>query len=114
MSQSTALEARDLKKSYGDTVALDGVSISVPVGGVLALLGPNGAGKSTLTSMDPEVRFGRPSIKGISTSVLAEQVDDGASPEEVASDFNLAADDVRWAVAYEASADLKPEPRAAA
>jgi ABC-2 type transport system ATP-binding protein len=42
-----ALEATGLKKSFGDTVALDGIDLAVPEGSVFALLGPNGAGKTT-------------------------------------------------------------------
>ncbi|AEA12351.1 ABC transporter related protein [Thermoproteus uzoniensis 768-20] len=41
------ISAEGLKKRYGKTVALDGVSFEVPCGGAAALLGPNGAGKST-------------------------------------------------------------------
>ncbi|MFB6077399.1 MAG: ABC transporter ATP-binding protein [Halarchaeum sp.] len=41
--------ADDVRKSYGDTVALDGVSLSIDEGEVFALIGPNGAGKTTLT-----------------------------------------------------------------
>jgi ABC-2 type transport system ATP-binding protein len=37
-----------LEKRFGQVVALGGVDLSVPWGGVVALLGPNGAGKSTL------------------------------------------------------------------
>ena len=36
-----------LRKSFGDTVALDGIDLRVGVGQVFALLGPNGAGKTT-------------------------------------------------------------------
>ncbi|HEX6579098.1 MAG TPA: ABC transporter ATP-binding protein, partial [Jiangellaceae bacterium] len=44
---STAIAVRDLKKSYGDTRAVDGVDLEVGTGEVFALLGPNGAGKTT-------------------------------------------------------------------
>ena len=43
----TALEVRDLRKSYGDLEALGGISFSVAQGEVFGLLGPNGAGKTT-------------------------------------------------------------------
>jgi len=43
-----AIVARDLRRSFGSTQALRGVSISVPAGTVLGVLGPNGAGKTTL------------------------------------------------------------------
>jgi ABC-2 type transport system ATP-binding protein len=43
-----ALVAEDLSRSYGDTTALDGVSLAVARGEVFALIGPNGAGKTTL------------------------------------------------------------------
>ena len=44
----SVLVADDVSRSYGDTVALDGVSLSVDEGDVFALVGPNGAGKTTL------------------------------------------------------------------
>ena len=46
-----AVEAIDLVKRFGDTLAVDHVSFSVPQGAVLGLLGPNGAGKTTTVRM---------------------------------------------------------------
>jgi ABC-2 type transport system ATP-binding protein len=46
-----AIEAEHLVKQYGDTLAVDDVSFSVPEGSVLGLLGPNGAGKTTTVRM---------------------------------------------------------------
>ena len=42
-----AIEVRDLRKSYGETTAVGGVSFDVRRGEVFCLLGPNGAGKTT-------------------------------------------------------------------
>jgi ABC-2 type transport system ATP-binding protein len=41
------IRVENLRKEYGDVVALDKVSFEVPAGQVLGFLGPNGAGKST-------------------------------------------------------------------
>ena len=44
----TVIDIRDLTKTYGAVKALDGLTLSIPRGGVYGILGPNGAGKSTL------------------------------------------------------------------
>jgi uncharacterized protein (DUF433 family) len=53
--------------------------------------------------MDPEFRFGKPAVKGVSTEIIWEQDQDGADVEETAEAFSLEVSDVRWALAYETS-----------
>ncbi len=51
MKTDIAVEADELVKHFGPTVAVDGVSFAIPEGSVLSLLGPNGAGKTTTVRM---------------------------------------------------------------
>src|SRR5436309_11892600 len=48
---SPAILVRDLRKSYGQNAAVDGVDLAVPRGSFFGFLGPNGAGKSTTIRM---------------------------------------------------------------
>ena len=43
-----SIEIKDINKQFGDFVALDNVSLTIPTGQLTALLGPSGGGKSTL------------------------------------------------------------------
>ncbi len=47
MDRAPTIEVSELRKTYGDVVALDGVTFSVEPGEVVGFLGPNGAGKTT-------------------------------------------------------------------
>jgi ABC-2 type transport system ATP-binding protein len=58
-----AIEARGLRKTFGKTIALDGVDLRVEEGRILGIIGPNGAGKTTalnailgLTAYEGELR----------------------------------------------------------
>ena len=48
---AVAIRATGLRKSYGETLVLDGIDLEVATGSVFALLGPNGAGKTTTVHM---------------------------------------------------------------
>ena len=47
-NEKPIIQAVGVSKSFGEKVALDNVSLSIPEGGIFGLLGPNGAGKTTL------------------------------------------------------------------
>src|SRR6266699_4809747 len=49
--KSACVAVRDLSKSYGSAIAVNGVSIDVRAGEFLSLLGPSGSGKTTLLMM---------------------------------------------------------------
>jgi energy-dependent translational throttle protein EttA len=45
------VEADELRKGYGDRLLIDGLTFSLPRGGIVGVIGPNGAGKTTLLRM---------------------------------------------------------------
>jgi branched-chain amino acid transport system ATP-binding protein len=76
---TTLIETVDVRKAYGDFVALDGVSFAVAADEVVSIVGPNGAGKSTLVNvltglLKPTaglVRFKGEDIAGVGPVMLA-------------------------------------------
>jgi ATP-binding cassette ChvD family protein len=64
------IEAKDLRKAYGDRLLTERLSFNLPAGGIVGIIGPNGAGKTTLFRMlagmekpdSGEIRIG-PSVK---------------------------------------------------
>jgi sulfate-transporting ATPase len=45
------VEAKDLRKAFGDTLLIDDLTFNLPKGGIVGVIGPNGAGKTTLFKM---------------------------------------------------------------
>jgi len=45
------IEAKDVNKGYGDKLLVEGMTFSLPPGGIIGVIGPNGAGKTTLFRM---------------------------------------------------------------
>ncbi|WP_324716626.1 ATP-binding cassette domain-containing protein [Carboxydochorda subterranea] len=77
MKPADAITCEALTRRFGDTVAVDGLDLSVRPGEMLALLGPNGAGKSTtvhmLTTMLPPTS-GRGRVMGLDVTRHAREV----------------------------------------
>jgi ATP-binding cassette ChvD family protein len=48
------IEANDVNKGYGEKLLVEGMSFSLPPGGIIGVIGPNGAGKTTLFRMITE------------------------------------------------------------
>jgi ABC-2 type transport system ATP-binding protein len=78
---AAAVSAAGLRKSFGDTVVLEGIDLNVPAGTIFSLLGPNGAGKTT-------------TIKILSTLISA----DGGLAEVAGHDVAAEPDLVRAAI----------------
>jgi ABC-2 type transport system ATP-binding protein len=56
LNSSDIIQVQDLRKSYGDLKAVDGVSFSISSGEVFGILGPNGAGKTTTVEILEGIR----------------------------------------------------------
>ena len=80
------IEAKNLKKGFGDRLLIDGLNFSLPRGGIVGIIGPNGAGKTTLFRMltgaekpdSGEIRVG-PSVKLAYVDQSRQALDDSKS-----------------------------------
>ena len=73
------IEIKNLKKSYGSTEALKGISFNVKGGEIFGLLGPNGAGKTTVIDI----------LAGLLIKDSGEAKILGKDPEEVKDKMNF-------------------------
>jgi ATP-binding cassette ChvD family protein len=90
---SLVVEAKDLGKSYGDRVLFEGVTFSLPPGGIVGVIGPNGAGKTTMFRLitdaekpdTGELRVG-PSVKIAHVDQSRDSLPDGQTIFQAISD----------------------------
>ena len=93
-SSSTAIVAEELRKTFGEVVAVDNISLAVPRGSVLGLLGVNGAGKTTMVRMLATVlkpTSGRANVHGFDVITQPQDVrrSIGLAGQNAAVDENL-------------------------
>jgi linearmycin/streptolysin S transport system ATP-binding protein len=93
---NAALTVRDLRKSYGATVAVDGISFEVARGECFGLLGPNGAGKSTtinalVGALVPD--SGEVRVDGADPALAATRRRIGVAPQSLALYDDLSAEE---------------------
>ncbi len=76
-----AIRVEDLKKHYGQTKAVDGITFAVQAGEIFGMLGPNGAGKSTTIEMIEGLR--QPDAGGIEVLGLQQPREANAIKERI-------------------------------
>jgi ABC-2 type transport system ATP-binding protein len=94
----SAIEVQDIRKTFGDFTAVDGVSFNVQEGEVFGLLGPNGAGKSTLIRMLTTLLLPTSGSARVAGFDVAKQADGvrrsiGVIPQAMTSDTELSVEE---------------------
>lgn len=95
--KDSVIKVKDFRKTYGEVVAVDGISFDVQQGEIFGLLGPNGAGKtSTLESLEGlrDPNGGSLQVAGINPAreprklrnVIGVQLQSGGLPESITPD----------------------------
>ncbi len=87
------IEAKNLKKGYGDRLLFENLEFNLPPGGIVGIIGPNGAGKTTLFRMitgqetpdDGELRIG-PTVQLAYVDQSRDSLDDSKTVWEEISD----------------------------
>ena len=107
------IDVEELRKQYGDLVAVDGISFSARPGQIFGLLGPNGAGKTTTISCISGLlkpTSGRIAVMGHDVVRDAKEARRslGVVPQELALYLDLSAADnlSYWGAAYDMPRDL--------
>ena len=107
------IEVQELRKQYGDLVAVDGISFAAEPGKIFGLLGPNGAGKTTTISCISGLLTPtsvRVSVMGhdVVREAKAARQHLGVVPQDLALylDLSAAANLSYWGAAYGMSRDL--------
>src|SRR3954462_1237067 len=95
-TDTLAVHAKGLVKTFGDFVAVDGIDLEVRRGEVFGVLGPNGAGKTTMLSMLATllpIDGGRAKIFGVDVASSAHQIRQlvGVTGQYASVDENLTA-----------------------
>jgi ABC-2 type transport system ATP-binding protein len=74
---SSAIQARELRRVFGENRAVDGIDLDVPYGEIYGFLGPNGAGKSTTVKMLCTllgITSGSASVAGFDVGTQADEI----------------------------------------
>src|SRR5262245_65195174 len=107
------IDVQELRKHYGDLVAVNGLTFAAPGGSIFGLLGPNGAGKSTAIGCISGLLIptsGRVAVLGhdVVRDSLAAKQQLGIVPQELAlyEDLNADANLTYWGAAYGMTGDM--------
>ncbi len=59
------------------------------------------ADRASTVLVQPDLRFGRPAVGGVSTITIYDYAEEGASRNDIVNEFGVTKADVRWAVSFE-------------